>query len=329
MYQARSYTATSWRIFASCVCVLFMVAPGTAVGQAWTLPKGESYVKLFYGKVTSAEQFTFDGRHVDFIDGLSGDTYRDRSLYVYSEVGIGDNVSLIMSFPYKRTFVRDHAFRFRLFAPGTAMLGTRLSLLPLLKQDRSNQALSINLYAYIPTGYVRNYTPSSGAGQVDVQASLFYGYSFHPFPAYAQAGAGYKYRSSFYGFSKAISCIPGSDIHCIADQQPDYGDEWTFHIEAGVAPLGKLALLQVLGLGTWSIQNPTVGFSPLNPIPTEQRYIKVGAGLTVYPFTLIRLPVFSSLGINAQYFETPFGRNTISSRDLFVGFEFRSTLLWL
>ena len=261
--------------------------------------------------------------HTDFIDGLPGDTYRDRSLYLYSELGISDNLSLIFSFPYKRTFVRDHAFRFRLFAPGTALVGTRFSLLPLLNKPKGSQALSVNVHAYIPTGYVRNYTPSSGSGQVDFHASLFYGVSFHPVPAYVQIGTGFKYRTSIYNFSKVISCIPGNDIHCIADTQQKYSNEWTFHTEAGVSLLSEAILLQVLGLGTWSVKKPLIGFSPLNPIPTEQQYIKVGAGLSVYPFALFKLRVLDTLGFNAQYFHTPYGRNTISSRDLFLGFEFR------
>ena len=309
-----------------CLILLFLIAPGAGFGQAWTLPKGQAYVKLFYGHVTTAEQFTFDGRQTDFIDGLPGDTYRDRSLYLYSELGLGDHLSLILSFPYKRTFVRDHAFRFRLFAPGTALVGTRLSLLPLLKKSNDNQALSVNIYAHVPTGYVRNYTPSSGAGQVDLQASLFYGASLHPVPAYVQFGAGYKYRTLLYGFSKTVTCVPGSDIHCVADTKQKYGNEWTFHAEAGVSPIGQAILVQILAQSSWSIKKSDVGFSPLNPIPTDQRYVKVGAGLSVYPFALLRLRALSSLGVSAQYFQTPFGRNTISSRDLFLGFEIRPSI---
>ena len=311
---------------AFCLILFFLVAPGAASAQAWTLPKGQTYFKLFYGKITSAEQFTFDGRQTDFIDGLPGDTYRDRSLYMYTELGIKDNLSLIFSFPYKRTFVRDHAFRFRLYAPGTAIAGARISLLPLVNSQISNHALSLNIHAFIPTGYVRNYTPSSGGGQVDVQTTLFYGFSLHPLPAYIQAGTGYKYRSSIYSFSKAVSCIPGNDIHCIADTQPQYSDEVTFQAEAGWNFLNRTIFVQAIGMGTWSVKKPSIGFAPLNPIPTEQRYLKVGAGLTLYPFAPFSPYPLSTLGVTVQYFETLAGRNTLSSHDLFVGFEFRPVL---
>lgn len=291
--------------------------------QAWTLPKGASYTKFFYGEVTAAQQYTFDGRATDFIDGLSGDTYRDRSLYMYSEIGISDRFSLVLSLPYKRSFIRDHAFRFRIFGLGTASVGGRFSLLQLFDLNPSRNALSANVMVHVPTGYTRNYAPSTGAGQVDAQASIFYGRSFHPFPAYAQIGAGYRHKSSLYMLSKAAPCLGGSDIHCIVDARPDYGDELLFHAEAGISPPGGFLLLQAIVTSAWSLEKPVVGFSALNPIPTHQRVAKVGAGITLYPFRVLKSPLFASLGVSAQYFETPFGQNTINSRDLFVGVEMR------
>ncbi len=309
---------------AAALCLCLILLPSQANAQAWTLPKGTSYVKFFYGHVTAGQQYTFDGRATDFIDGLAGDTFRDRSLYVYSETGLSDNFSLVLSLPYKRTFMRDHAFRFRVYGLGTASIGGRLSLLKMLGIDASRNALAANLMLHVPTGYTRNYAPSTGAGQVDVQASIFYGRSFHPFPAYAQAGAGYRYKSSFYQLSSPTSCQGGRDIDCTADTRPDYGDELLFHAEAGLSPFGGVLLLQIIGTSAWSLTKPTVGFSALNPIPTHQRIAKVGAGITIYPFFF--LPLFDSLGFSAQYFETPFGQNTINSRDLFIGVEYRPRL---
>jgi hypothetical protein len=300
--------------------------PGQASAQAWTMARGEAYVKAFYGKVTAAEQFTFDGRTTDYIDGLAGDTYRDRSLYLYSEIGLSDRFSLIVSAPYKRTFVRDQSFRFRIFGLGTATLGGRIALLPLLGLPTDQNALAANLYFYIPTGYTRNFAPSTGAGQVDIQGSLFYGRSFYPAPAYAQVGAGYRYRSSLYLFSGAAPCRTGSDIHCIADARPSYGDEFLFHAEAGVSPFGGALFLQALATSIWSVQVPVVGFSAINPIPTHQRYIKAGGGIALYPFRIVNAPHLATLGFSVQYFLTPYGRNTIHSRDLFIGIEFRLRL---
>lgn len=305
---------------------LVCVAPGTTNAQAWTMPRGESYVKFFYGHVTAAEQYTFDGRATDYIDGLTGDTFRDRSLYVYSEVGVSDRFSLVISAPYKRTFVRDHAFRFRIFGLGTASIGGRLALLPMLGISSNRSVLAANIMAHVPLGYTRNYAPSTGSGQVDLQASLFYGHSFHPIPAYAQIGAGYRYKSDLYLFSAATPCRSGSDIHCIADTKPAYGDELLFHAEAGLSPFGGLLLIQALATSAWSVEAPTVGFSAFNPIPTHQRYAKVGGGFAVYPFRLTKTALLSTFGISVQYLITPFGQNTINSRDLFVGVEYRPRL---
>lgn len=309
------------------VCIVSFLCCGlytaSVHGQAWTQPKGHSYVKMFYGNITSAEQYTFDGRTTDYVQGLPGDTYRDRSLYLYTEAGITDNVTVVVSLPYKRTFVRDQAFRFRVFGFGTATLGGRMSLLPVLGVESSKNAVAVNLTAFVPMGYTRNYTPSTGTGQVDLQSSIFYGRSFYPFPAYLQIGSGYRIRSSQYLFSATTECRPGSDIHCISDVKPDFGNELVWHAETGVSPFGGALFLQVLTTGTWSITKPTVGFSANNPLPTHQRYVKAGVGGAIYPFRIINSTTLSSLGLNVQYFSTPFGRNTINSRDVFVGLEFQ------
>ncbi|WP_457653123.1 hypothetical protein [Rhodocaloribacter sp.] len=294
-----------------------------AGAQAWTMPSGEAYVKVFYGKVTAAEQFTFDGRRTDFIDGMPGDTFRDRSLYVYGEVGLSDRVTFVFSLPYKRIFIRDHAFRFRTYAFGTAELGARVSLLPFFGVEPSRNALAVNLGFGLPTGYTRNYAPSVDAGQVNVQAMLSYGRSFYPFPAYAQVGIGYRLRSTLYVFSGATPCRAGRDVNCIVDPRPDYGDELVYRFEAGLTPFGGGLLLQALAGGNWSWKEPVVGFSALNPIPTRQRFVKVGGGATVYPFRLAGLASSSSMGVSVQVFFTPYGRNALRTRDLFVGLEYR------
>ena len=180
--------------------------------------------------------------------------------------------------------------------------------------------------AHIPAGYTRNFAPSTGAGQVDVQASLFFGQSFYPLPAYAQVGAGYRHRSSLYLFSHSAPCNSGSDIHCITDPHASYGDELVFHAEMGVSPFNGFILLQAIGTGTWSMEAPRVGFSAINPLPTQQRFVKAGAGVALYPFKALEGAFLDDLVISAQYFLTPFGRNTTNSRDLFLGVEYRPRL---
>ncbi|GIV58175.1 MAG: hypothetical protein KatS3mg042_1088 [Rhodothermaceae bacterium] len=291
--------------------------------QAWTLAPGAGYLKVFYGKVTAAEQYTFDGRRTDFIDGLPGDTFRDRSLYLYGEVGVKEHVSLFFSLPYKRVFIRDHAFRFRTFGLGTVTVGGRIGLLPLLGWRSSPHALALNVALGLPTGYTRNYAPSVDPGQVDVAAVLSYGISFYPFPGYAQVGIGGRLRTPLYVFSHRIDCQPGRDVHCIEDRRVDYGDELLWSAELGGTLFGGGVLVQVLANGRWSWQPPRVGFSALNPIPLRQRYVKVGGGMTLFPFRWLGSSRLGAVGWSLQYFITPYGRNTIRSRDLFAGISYR------
>ncbi len=287
------------------------------------MPKGEVYVKTSYGAVTAGEQFTFDGRETEFVDGLEGDTFRDRSLYVYTEVGLTNQLTLTATLPYKRTFIEDQAFDYRTFAFGTAALGLRVGLLPLLGLEGGANALAANVGVNLPTGYTRNFTPSVGSGQTDVQLTLNYGRSFWPLPAYAQVGGGYRLRTNHFGFSQATACQPGQDIDCIEDAQPDFDNELLYAFEVGLTPLEGGVLLQLKGNGQASVNEPTVGFTARNPIPTSQRFFKLGGGLALYPFRLAGVNNLAALGLSVEYYRTIDGRNTLNSRDLFVGIEYR------
>jgi len=309
--------------------ILYFFASGTtnhAFAQAWTMPKGEYFVKITGSSVTASDQYTFDGRTVDFVDGVQGNAFMDQSLYLYGEFGFFENITLVLSLPYKRTFIEDLAFKYQTFALGSGTVGARFSLLPLLGAKPSALSLSLNLGAHIPLGYTRNFAPSVGAGQIDAQATLGIGYSFYPVAAYVQAGGGYRYRSSQYMFSKATGCNVGSDINCIRDLQPTFGDEFLFSAEAGMAFMNGMLFFQALGHGVWSVNEPIIGFTAVNPIPTQQRYIKAGGGFSIYPFRITRIYSFADLGIGVQYFITPYGRNAIQSQDIFVGIEYRIRL---
>jgi hypothetical protein len=91
-------------------------------------------------------------------------------------------------------------------------------------------------------------------------------------------------------------------------------------------PFNGAMLIQVLTNSVWSVAPPRVGFTALNPIPEQQRYVKVGGGIGFYPFRLTYLVHLTEIGVSAQYFMTYYGRNTIVSRDLYVGLDIRLTL---
>ena len=208
--------------------------------------------------------------------------------------------------------MRDATYRYRTFAFGTISLGGRYDLRKMLKWQNSANALATNLSVNLPTGYTRNYLPSAGSGQVDAQLSLNYGRSFYPKPAYAQAGVGYRYRSNFYGLSKAIPCQEGTDLICFTDRKPNYANDLLLNAEVGYTVKNRI-LVQGIVNGSFSTQAPNEGFSVANPIPTRQYYLKTGIGAA--------LKLTKHIGISGQFFVTPYGRNTINDTDVFLGIE--------
>lgn len=293
--------------------LLALLLPGRASAQAWTQGRGHAYVKLSHSRTTAAEQYGFDGFRKPFADDVAGDAFFDRSVYFYGEYGLTGGLTLVGLVPYKHLTTRDAAFEYTTGGLGSVGLGLRLSLRPLLGWSQGRHAAALNMLLTLPTGYTRNYAPAIGTGQADAQGLLAYGVSFYPLPLYAQAGAGFRHRSGLYGLSRAVACQEGRDLHCTADARPHYGDEWLWAAEVG-ATLGGRVLVQALAQGVRSVQPPEVGFTPTSPLPTRQRYLKLGGGLTAYPHP--------RLGLSVQVFTTPAGRNTVRSTDVFVGLEY-------
>lgn len=291
--------------------LLALLLPGRASAQAWTQGRGQAYVKLSHSRTTAAEQYGFDGLRKAFADDVAGDAFFDRSVYLYGEYGLTGGLTLVGLVPYKHLTTRDAAYDYTTGGLGSVGLGLRLSLRPLLGWSQGRHAAAATVLLTLPTGYTRNYAPAIGTGQADAQGLLAYGVSFYPL--YAQAGAGFRHRSGLYGLSRAVACQEGRDLHCTADRRPDYGDEWLMAAEVG-ATLGGRVLVQGLVQGVRSVQAPEVGFTPTSPLPTRQRYLKLGGGLTAYPH--------ARLGLSVQVFTTPRGRNTVRSTDVFVGLEY-------
>lgn len=313
MYRYSSDRSSSLLVSALLLVAAVVVTPQEARSQAWTKPPGELYAKLSYGTATASEQYSFDGQAKNYADNVSEDAFFDRSLYLYGELGLTPKLTLIAALPFKRVIVRDATFRYRTFGFGNAQVGVRYKLDSLVGLTSGSDAVAANATLSIPTGYTRNYTPSVGAGQVDAELNLAYGHSFYPFPAYAQAALGYRYRSDIYLFSSGFECVEGVDKNCFADSKPAYSDDLLLGVEAG-ATIADRVLLQTIARLNWSVTEPTTGFSVSNPIPTKQRFLKLGGGLAV---TTIK-----NLNLSAQMFFTPYGRNTVNSLDLFIGIDY-------
>jgi hypothetical protein len=299
---------------------------GLAHAQAWTRPKGEALFLTSFGWITASEQFTFDGRTTDFIDGLQKNTFSDASFYLHTETGITDDITLVMDLPYKRLFIEDLAFNYSTQAFGDFRLAGRFSLLPIFDLKGTSWAMAIETGLKIPLGYTRNLQPSVGAGQLDWDMKAAVGYSIPAIFSYVQTHAGLRLRTRFFGFSSAKDCNVGQDIDCFEDVQPTFGDELLYYFEYGLNPLPSGAVIAFLKLdGLYSILRPDVGFTATNPIPTRQRFMKLGGGIATYPFRFFNLNDLRDLGLTVQYFRTVTGLNTIKSQELFISIDFRET----
>ncbi len=100
---------------------------------------------------------------------------------------------------------------------------------------------------------------------------------------------------------------------CFADTKPTYEDELFGSLEGGVT-IASRVFLQGIARFNWALTEPTTGFTVSNPIPTKQRYLKLGAGIGV--------ATIKDLNLSAQFFFTPTGRNTVKSTDLFLGIDY-------
>lgn len=295
------------------IILLFGITFYSSFAQAWVKSCGDVYVKFFYDAVTAKEQFAFDGAVKPMADNVSENAFFDRSLYLYAEGGLSNEITLSASLPYKRVITRDASFKYTTYAFGSAQIGTRYKLNELVGITGWADALATNFALTLPLGYTRNFTPSAGAGQVDAEISLNYGRSFHPIPAYAQAGLGFKYRSAIYALSKAVDCVEGVDKNCTPDKKADYGDEITFAISGGYN-LTKWLLLTLQTSGVFSVSKPTEGFSVANPIPTKQRYLKIGAGVRTTPI--------ENFGVSFDTAIIPSGSNIFKGIEMTLGLDY-------
>ena len=77
--------------------------------------------------------------------------------------------------------------------------------------------------------------------------------------------------------------------------------------------IAERLFLQGILASTWSLKGPETGFTVTNPVPTRQRFVKVGFG------SAVMLP--AGITTNVQGFYTIAGQNSVRSFDLFLGVD--------
>ncbi|MDX1438573.1 MAG: hypothetical protein R3284_01600, partial [Rubricoccaceae bacterium] len=276
------------------------------------------------GFSSTDERYSADGAVIPYNVNTEG-AFADRSTYVYTEVGLTSRVTLVGQVSYKRLYVTDETFtptfERRSFAWGTLGLGARVDIGPSFRlAEDALTRVAVNTKVSIPLGYTRNYNPAVGSGQADVEATINIGRSLWPLPGYVQAGVGYRYRTAFFGFSGVTDCTNGTDQNghaClpVEEADPDFGDEFLVTAEGG-AQLGPV-LLQLLVDAQWSFRDPASIEESEFVIQPEgfalQRYVRVGAGTTVY------LP--AELGVSFQVFAAAHAQNALRGAQYFLGVE--------
>ncbi|NND70804.1 MAG: hypothetical protein HKN43_04435 [Rhodothermales bacterium] len=297
--------------------LLSSLAVASASAQAWTQPAGNAYLKVAHGRTAVHEQFDLDGNVIPFIEGVAGDTFLDRSVYLYGEFGVIPGFTFVAMVPIKNlTVIVDEGIEQATVGIADIEVRGRLDLRPLLGATGGALASAFSVGARLPTGYTRNLSPSVGSGQLDLHMSLSLGRSFHPVPVYAQASAGFENRSRVFGLSRTIDCTGSNDIPCIPADEPDFDNEWLYSAEVGVSA-GSRILIQFLLNGIRSVNAPEELFDVTNPIPTRRRFTKLGSGVTV--------AVGKGVGASLQIFRTASGRNTIRATEYFFGLEYKIT----
>lgn len=303
---------------------LLFVCPLGALAQAWTQSSGEAYLKITQGFSSASERYDASGEIIPYNVNTNG-AFRDRSTYAYAEVGISNDVTLIGKVAYKRLYVTDESFTPTFerssFNWGSLGLGARIDLGTSLRvPEDALTRVALNVEVSLPMGYTRNFNPAVGPGQANVEASLDVGRSLWPLPGYVQAGVGYRYRTSFFGLSRLTACGNGADADghaClpVEDSNPDYGDELTVSAEGG-AQFGPV-LLQVLADAQWSFRDPASLEEQTSILQPEgfqlQRYVRVGAGVTIYG------PL--GLGLSAQVYTAAHAQNALRGAQYFFGVE--------
>lgn len=289
-----------FRLSLACGTIASLTAFSVAMAGAWTAPRGSIYAKASYGASSANTQFGFDGGKKPVVEGLTDYPFTDRSIYLYGEYGLTDEITVTGMVPFKRVIVHDRLFLYKSTGIGDLAVGARWRL-----YNQDNWIGSVSGSVSLPTGYHRDFQPPLGAGQMDVAVAANVGRSLWPLPGYATATVGYQYRSPLY--LSSVSAKAASNP--FFQERVDYSDEIFYLCEAGWT-FWDMLLVHTVASGRVSLRGSGNAFS-ITSVPSTQRYLKVGGGAAV--------GLFQMLEVSGDIYTTVTGMNTVQSIDIFLG----------
>jgi hypothetical protein len=279
-----------------------------ALAGAWTASKGSVYAKLTYGASSANTQFAFDAGTKPLVEGLDDYPFADRSMYLYTEYGFNDDLTLTAMLPYKRAFMHDKLFKYNTTGMADIAFGARYRLF-----TEGNWVGSASGSVSVPTGYHRDFQPSLGSGQMDFAAAFNIGRSFWPAPAYATGSVGYRYRSGIY--TSAVSDKASSNP--FFNSNVNYSDELFAMVEGGYTITLSGITKQLNGLLVHVVVNSLISMRgsgsafTITSAPSTQRFLKLGGGAA--------LGFLNNFELSGDFYTTPMGMNTVQSIDIFLG----------
>ncbi|MEM1052434.1 MAG: hypothetical protein AAGI28_10105 [Pseudomonadota bacterium] len=164
----------------ACLAVSCLAIPSTAYAGAWPAEKGESYQKLAFNIFDTDERF---GDELPEFEN-----FQDFNLTYYAEFGVDEDVTLIVSVPYKDLENTSAGVTTRNSGLGDVDLGVKYNL------SDGPFVVSVQALTKLPFLYSENADLPIGNGQVDVEGRFLVGRSLGKL-GYFGAEAGYRYRA--------------------------------------------------------------------------------------------------------------------------------------
>ncbi len=293
-------------VLAATLLVPVLATPIAA--QAWVQPVGGYYVKISASYLRTDEQYDVRGDIEPMAAGdttSSGQSFRDVTLSAYLEYGLTERYTMVASLPFKISTTENTETPQALGDPPQTTTLTNGGLADFWLSIRarlwqSSTAIAFQAGVKLPLGYEQtpdNGGPALGTGAADAEASLLFGQSFYPFPAYIAAGLGYRFRGG-----------------------QDFDDEVTYSIEGGYTAGALFMKLRFDGLeNVGGLPEPGASASS-SAGGMEQPNARNEDRYQISP--IVAYDMSDTVALTAEVFHVIGGKNTIAGTTWSLGAVF-------